>query len=117
MDVGTAVLVGIALLNAFTAIMTFLGKREASKTRVAVQETRADMKVLEVNTNHKMDLLMEAKVGEAFGKGVAQERSDAKLEAQASPPASDIPSAAHEGLETAAEGLKDAAAAVKKGDT
>lgn len=110
MDIGTSVLVGIALLNAFTAIMTFLSKREASRTRM-------DMKLLEVNTNHKMDQLMEAKVGEAFGKGVAQERNDAKLEAQASPPASDIPSAAHEGLETAAGGLKEAAQAVKKGDT
>ena len=68
MDLTTAlVLLAIAAINAFTAVVSY--------------RTKQKMALLEVNTNHKMDMLLEAKAGEAFGKGVAKERADTNAKA------------------------------------
>lgn len=106
MDWNIMVLVGIALLNAFTAVVTYMTKRDMAK--------------LEVNTNNKMDQLLEAKTEAAFGKGQAAERADARGDAKVEvrptqfvSMAESVLSSAHEGLDTAAKGLKDAAEAVK----
>jgi len=75
-NIDVFVLGGIAVLNLVTVFMTYLVKKD-------VVRTWAEMSELKVQTNHKMDQLIEAKAGEAFGKGVAQERADTEAKTEA----------------------------------
>jgi hypothetical protein len=74
MDPNTLVLLAIALLNAWVALMAWRTKRDIHATKIAVEKT-------EVNTNHMREQLVEATGVAAHAAGRDEMRQEAEATA------------------------------------
>lgn len=76
MDMNNLLLIGVALLNAFTAYMTFLAKKDTEKTMINMQK-------VELATNSMKDALVASTAKSSYAEGATQAREAGEAKAAA----------------------------------